>query len=205
MGLYNRFILPKVVHFTCGLKPNMLQRRKVVPQATGRVLEIGIGSGLNLPFYDVNRVQKIIGLDPSPEMTQMAEKTAKELPLDVEFIGLPGEEIPLDNNSIDTVLMTYTLCSIPDTHVALQHMLRVLKPGGRLIFCEHGAAPEQNVRWWQDHMNPLWSRLGGGCQLNREIPALIQEGGFKITDLQADYIPGWRPASYIYRGAAVAA
>jgi ubiquinone/menaquinone biosynthesis C-methylase UbiE len=104
------------------MKPNMHQRRKVVPLAHGVVLEVGIGSGLNLPFYDASRISKVIGLDPSSEMTQIAEKTASKVPFDVEFVGLPGEEIPLDNNSVDTVLMTYTLCSIPDTQAALQQM-----------------------------------------------------------------------------------
>ncbi|TNG03254.1 MAG: class I SAM-dependent methyltransferase [Gammaproteobacteria bacterium] len=203
MSFYSRHILPKVVHFTCSLKPNMRQRSKVVPQAQGVVLEIGIGSGLNLPYYDANRVSKVIGLDPSAEMTRIAEHVASSAPFDVEFVGLPGEEIPLETNSIDTVLMTYTLCSIPDTQMALQQMNRVLKPGGRLIFCEHGAAPDPNIRLWQDRLNPIWSRLGGGCQLNREIPVLLKEGGFKICDLEARYIPGWRLASFNYWGSAI--
>lgn len=204
MGFYDKYILPKVTHFACGLKPNMLQRRKVVPSANGLVLEIGIGSGLNLPFYSPGKIKKVIGLDPSLEMTALARKTAREVPFDVEFIGLPGEQIPLEDSSVDTVLMTYTLCSIPDTQAALNQMIRVLKPDGKLIFCEHGAAPDQNVRNWQDRLNPVWSRLGGGCQLNRRIPDLIEQGGFRITDMNADYIPGWRPASYNYWGFASA-
>jgi len=204
MGLYSKYILPRVVHFTCGMKPNMHQRRKVVPLAQGLVLEIGIGSGLNLPYYDAKRVKKVIGLDPSPEITRMAEKAVAAAPFDVEMIELPGEEIPLDNDSVDTVLMTYTLCSIPDAHAALRQMVRVLRPDGKLIFCEHGAAPDPNVRRWQDRLNPIWSRLGGGCQLNRAIPSLIKDGGFRIVDLQAQYIPGWRPASFNYWGTASA-
>lgn len=202
MGFYNKYVLPKVVHLTCSMKPAIHQRRKVVPLARGVVLEVGIGSGLNLPYYDDSRITKVIGLDPSSEMTQIAEKAASTVAFDVEFIGLPGEEIPLDNNSIDTVLMTYTLCSIPDAQAALQQMSRVLKQGGKLIFCEHGAAPDPGVRRWQDRMNPVWSRFGGGCQLNRAIPDLIKQGGFRIDSMQAKYIPGWRPASFNYWGEA---
>jgi len=203
MGLYSRYILPKVVHFACGLKPNMRQREKVVPRAQGRVLEIGIGSGLNLPYYDSTKVSKVWGLDPSPEMTQMARRAAASLPFEVEFIGLPSDEIPLEDRSIDTVVVTYTLCTIPDTAAALRQISRVLRPGGELIFCEHGAAPDANVRRWQDRLNPVWKRLGGGCNLNRPIPALIEAGGFRIKNLDTLYLPGWRPASFNYWGAAV--
>lgn len=204
MGFYDKHILPKVMHFTCGMKPAIHQRRKVVPLAHGVVLEVGIGSGLNLPYYDASRITNVIGLDPSSEMTHIAEKAASKVPFDVEFIGLPGEEIPLDKNSIDTVLMTYTLCSIPDTQAALQQISRVLKSEGKLIFCEHGAAPDPAVRRWQDRMNPVWSRLGGGCQLNRAIPDLIKQGGFRVESMQAKYIPGWKPASFNYWGEAIA-
>ena len=203
MGWYSKYLLPKVVHFTCGLKPNMRQREKVVPHARGRVLEVGIGSGLNFPFYDPTKVTKLWGLDPSPEMTRMAEQRARSLRFEVEFISLPGDAIPLDDNSVDTVLVTYTLCTIPDTTPALQQMRRVLRPGGELIFCEHGAAPDVSVRRWQNRLNPLWKRFGGGCHLNRPIPALIEAGGFRIKALETMYIPGWRPASFNYWGAAV--
>ena len=204
MGFYAKYILPRVVHFTCSMKPVSHQRRKVVPQAEGLVLEIGIGTGLNLPYYDARRVTKVLGLDPALEMTRIAEKAVAAVPFTVEFIGLPGEEIPLDDATVDTVLTTYTLCSIADTQAALRQMVRVLKPGGRLIFCEHGVAPDAGVRRWQDRLNPLWKRLGGGCQLNRNIPDLIQDGGFRIVDLQAQYIPGWRPGSFNYWGTATA-
>lgn len=203
MGLYSSYVLPRVIHFTCGLKPNMRQRQKVVPRAHGRVLEIGIGSGLNFPFYDSAKVTKVWGLDPAPEVTRIAQQAAHSLPFEVEFIGLPGEEIPLEDNSVDTVLVTYTLCTIPDTTPALRQMSRVLRPGGELIFCEHGTAPDANVRRWQDRLNPIWKRLGGGCNLNRPIPALIETGGFRINNLETMYIPGWRPASFNYWGTAV--
>lgn len=203
MGMYSRYILPKVIHFTCGLKPNMHQRKKVVPRARGRVLEIGIGSGLNLPYYDAAKVSKLWGLDPSPEMTRMARRAAASLPFEVEFIGLPGDEIPLEDNSVDTVVVTYTLCTIPVTTPALRQISRVLRPGGELIFCEHGAAPDASVRRWQNRLNPIWKRLGGGCNLNRQIPTIIEAGGFRIKSLDTMYIPGWRPASFNYWGIAV--
>lgn len=203
MGLYSRYILPKVVHFTCGRKPNMRQREKVVPRARGRVLEIGVGSGLNLPYYDSAKVTKVWGLDPSPEMTQMARRSAASLPFEVEFISLPGDEIPLEDNSVDTVVVTYTLCTISDTTPVLRQISRVLRPGGELIFCEHGAAPDASVRHWQDRLNPIWKRLGGGCNLNRPIPTIIEAGGFRIKSLNTMYIPGWRPASFNFWGIAV--
>jgi len=203
MGLYSRYILPKFIHYTCGLKPNMRQRAKVVPRAHGRVLEVGIGSGLNLPYYDAEKVSKVWGLDPAPELTRIAERAARSLPFEVEFIGLPGDEIPLADDSVDTVVVTYTLCTIPDTAAALRQIGRVLRPGGELIFCEHGAAPDASVRLWQDRVNPIWKRIGGGCNLNRPIPALIESAGFRIQDLDTMYIPGWRPASFNFWGSAV--
>ena len=205
MGLYSKYILPKVVHFACSLKPNMRQREKVVPLARGRVLEVGIGSGLNLPYYDATKVTRLWGLDPSLEMKRMAEEAARSMSFDVEFIGLPGEEIPLEDNTVDTVLITYTLCTIPETDPALREMARVLKPGGELIFCEHGTAPDESVRRWQDRINPIWKRLGGGCHLNRAIPDLIEQGGFRIKGMETMYVPGWRPASFNYWGTATQA
>ncbi len=203
MGFYSRYVLPKAIHCACSAKPNMRQRQKVVPQAHGRVLEVGVGSGLNFPFYDAEQVESVIGLDPSPEMRKLAHKAAAGLPFEVEFMGLRGEEIPLESDSVDTVVMTYTLCSIVETERALRQMARVLKSGGRLIFCEHGAAPDAGVHRWQNRLNPIWSCLGGGCQLNRAIPSLINEGGFKVVDIKAEYIPGWRPASFNYWGSAI--
>jgi ubiquinone/menaquinone biosynthesis C-methylase UbiE len=202
LGLYSKYILPKLVHLTCSSKPIMRQREKIVPVAQGRVLEVGIGSGLNLPYYDVGKVTKLWGLDPSPEMRTMAENAARSVPFSVELIELLGEEIPLEDDSVDTVLITYTLCTIPDVEPALRGMARVLRPGGSLLFCEHGAAPEDSVRRWQDRINPIWRRLGGGCNLNRAIPDLIERGGFRITGMETMYIPGWRPASFNYWGTA---
>ena len=203
MGLYEKYILPKITEFLCSGKPIMYQRKKVVPLAKGRVLEIGIGSGLNLQFYDSSKVEYIWGLDISAQMRKMAEKRAKSIQFKVEFIGQSGNEIPLESNSVDTVLVTYTLCTIPDVGQALSEMSRVLMPGGELIFCEHGLAPDKDVRRWQNLMNPIWKRMGGGCNLNRPIPNLIEQGGFKINNIETMYIPGWKPASFNYWGSAV--
>jgi ubiquinone/menaquinone biosynthesis C-methylase UbiE len=202
MGLYEKYILPRATHFACSSNPATRQRQKVVPLAEGRVLEIGIGTGLNLPHYDATRVTKLWGLDPSPEMQKLTRKAAESVPLDVELIGTPGDEIPLETDSVDTVVITYTLCTIPETEPALRQMARVLRPGGTLIFCEHGEAPDERVRRWQGRMNPLWKRFGGGCHLNRPIPELIEEGGFRIEKMDTMYIPGWRPASFNYWGTA---
>ena len=203
MGLYEQHVLPRIVHFACGLKPAMRQREKVVPRARGRVLELGIGSGLNLPFYDPAKVSKVWGLDPAPEMTRIAERAVRSLAFEVEFIGLSAAEIPLEDDSVDTVVVTYTLCTIPETTPALRQASRVLRPGGELIFCEHGAAPDASVRRWQDRVNPAWKRLGGGCNLNRAVPAMLEAGGFRITNLETLYLPGWRIASFNYWGTAV--
>jgi len=204
VGLYARYVLPRVVHFACSARPTMRQREKVVPSARGRVLEVGIGSGLNLPFYDAGEVERVIGLDPSPEMSRMADEAASRVPFDVELLIAGGEEIPLDSRSLDTVVTTYTLCTIPQCVPALREMARVLKRGGRLLFCEHGVAPDDDVRRWQARINPLWRRVGGGCRLDRDIPALLVEGGFKIESLKSMYVPGWRPASFNYWGSATA-
>ena len=202
MGLYSKYVLPKVVHFACGLKPSMRQREKVVPLARGRVLEIGVGTGLNLGFYDSSRVAKLWGLDPAPEMLRAAEKAARSVSFEVEFIAQGAEDIPLEDRTVDAIVMTYTLCTIPETEPALREMARVLRLDGELIFCEHGAAPDPGVRRWQDVINPIWKRLGGGCHLNRPIPEIIAQGGFDITGMDTMYIPGWRPASFNYWGVA---
>ena len=201
MGLYAKRVLPWVTHLACASKPTMRQRGKVIPLARGRVLEVGIGSGLNLPFYDRQLVTKLWGLDPAP-LASKVWSAAERSGLDFELIGLPGDEIPLENASVDTVVVTYTLCTIPETAAALRQMARVLRPGGELLFCEHGGAPDAAVRRWQDRLNPVWKRLAGGCQLNRPIPDLIERGGFRISRLETMYLPGWRPITFNFWGAA---
>ncbi len=189
MGFYDRHILPKVLNWSCGMNPVRMQRQKVVPLAAGRVLEIGIGSGLNLPYYDPEKIERVIGLDPAEEMLTYAKRKSESVPFTVEYLALQGESIPLEPESVDTVLVTYTLCTIPNVIAALEGMRQVLKQSGRLIFCEHGKAPDEAVRRWQDRLNPLWGRLGGGCNLNRDIPSLIETAGFRIDNLETMYLP----------------
>ncbi len=205
MGLYDRYVLPRVINCVCGLKPMARQREKVVPLARGQVLEIGLGSGLNLPFYDRSQVTGVIGIDPSAGMNRLAERAIRETDLSVELIPASAEDIPLEENSVDTVLVTYTLCTIPDADSALKQMHRVLKPDGQLIFCEHGAAPDASVRRWQDRLDRVWGVISGGCHLNRVIPDLIEAAGFRIRDVDTMYLPGWKPASFNYWGTAVTA
>ena len=199
---YERHVLPYVIDIACGMKPVRQQREKIVPLARGRVLEIGIGTGLNLKHYDKAKVEKIVGLDPALEMHRLAQKRMKRAGLTVELVGLSAERIPFEDASFDTVLVTYTLCSIPDPVAALKEMRRMLKPGAKLIFCEHGRAPDESVRRWQDRLTPLWSKLGGGCHLNRDIPRLLKEAGLRSADMQTMYLPGPRPLTYNYWGTA---
>lgn len=202
MSWYEDKILPRLTNFSCSAKPIRKQREKVVPLATGDVLEIGIGSGLNLPYYNTQNVGKIWGLEPSEGMRRLAAKNLDGMNLDLEFIDLSGEEIPLEPESVDTVLVTYTLCTIPDAMRALEGMRRVLKPSGRLLFCEHGIAPDEDVRRWQDRLNGGWRKIAGGCNMNRDIPEMIAACGFNIVDDQRMYIPGWKILSYNYWGSA---
>jgi ubiquinone/menaquinone biosynthesis C-methylase UbiE len=203
-GWYDRHILPYLIDLACGIRPVRRQRQKVVPLARGRVLEIGIGTGLNLPYYDRARIDKIVGLDPGVQMHRLARKRLQRHPLPVELVALSAERIPFPDASFDTVLVTYSLCTIPDPVAALAEMRRVLAPGGRLVFCEHGAAPDAAVRRWQDRLTPAWSKLAGGCHLNRDIPGLLRQAAFRCDDLQTMYLPGPRPLTYNYWGTAVA-
>ena len=189
MGFYENRILPYLIDMGCGSPPIAKQREKVVPQAEGRVLEVGMGSGLNLSFYDPERVEFVWGLEPSAGMRRKAQDRLAQAPFEVKWLDLPGEEIPLEDDSADTVLLTYTLCTIPDFRTALAQMRRVLKPGGRLLFSEHGAAPDVDVRKWQDRINPIWKMVAGGCNINREIPHALEEAGFEIQQLDTMYLP----------------
>ena len=202
MTWYDDQLLPHLINVACSTKPTRKQREKIVPLAEGEVLEIGMGSGLNLPYYDTGKVKKIWGLEPSAGMRKLARKKHASDQPDLEFIDLPGEEIPLESASVDTVLVTYALCTIPDPVQALEGMRRVLKPAGRLLFCEHGRAPDENVRRWQERLNPVWKRLAGGCNMHRDIPQLIRSTGFKIETEERMYIPGARVLSYNYWGSA---
>ena len=202
MSFYDDRVLPHLIDLVCSTKPTRKQREKIVHLAEGDVLEIGFGSGLNLPYYDRTTVRKIFGLEPSEGMRRKAQPNVDASGLDVEFIDLPGEEIPLESQSVDTVLVTFTLCSIDDAVAALEGMRRVLKPGGKLLYCEHGASPDDRVRRWQERLNPGWKRVSGGCNMNRDVPGLLESSGFRITTDERMYIPGPKVLSYNYWGAA---
>ena len=201
---YERHLLPYLLDLACGSGPIGKQRQKVIPQAQGRVLEVGIGTGLNLPFYDKARVRSIVGVDPALRMHRLALRRVQASGLAVRLVGLSAETLAADDASFDTVVCTYTLCTIPDPVSALREMRRVLVPGGKLLFSEHGRAPDADVRGWQARLQPYWSRVSGGCRLDRDIPALLAQAGFE-TAVQSRYIPGLRFLSYHYWGEAVAA
>ena len=202
MSFYEDRVLPHLIDLACSTKPARKQREKIVHLAEGDVLEIGFGSGLNLPYFDSDKVRKIFGLEPSEGMRRKAQPNVEASRLDVELIDLPGEEIPLESNSVDTVLVTFTLCSIDDAAAVLEGMRRVLKPRGKLLYCEHGAAPDDRVRRWQDRLNPAWKRVSGGCNMNLDIPRLIECTGFRVTSDERMYIPGPKILSYNYWGTA---
>ena len=202
MGFYDDKILPHLINCACGSAPVSKQRSKIVPLAEGRVLEVGMGSGHNLSFYDPDKVEFIWGLEPSEGMRSKAAKNVSRSKIEVRWLDLPGEEIPLEDDSVDSVLLTYTLCTIPDWQKALEQMRRVLKPGGKLLFSEHGQAPDESVRRWQDRINPFWGKISGGCNLNRPIPSLIEKGGFEILEVESDYLSWPKFASFNYWGSA---
>jgi ubiquinone/menaquinone biosynthesis C-methylase UbiE len=201
MGFYQNQIVPLLINLAMRRQDLTAYRSRVVPSADGRVLEIGIGSGLNLPFYSRN-VKDLIGLDPSPKLLSMVPQNLPPDTLSPELIEGSAEAIPLENRSIDTVVTTWTLCSIPDAALAVREMRRVLRPTGRLVFIEHGRAAEPNVRWWQDHLTPAWKRIGGGCHLNRPIQRLIEDGGFQFDRLETGYMRGPKPLTFMYEGSA---
>ena len=201
---YERTVLPYLLDFTCGMKPIRKQRMKVIPQATGRVLEIGIGTGLNLPFYDRARIKSIVGVDPGLQMHKLALKRSVAAGLKIELVGISAEKLPVADASFETVVSTYTLCTIPDPIAALKELRRALVPGGKLLFSEHGRSPDANVLKWQNRLQPYWMKVAGGCRLNRDIPALLEESGFR-PEVQSRYIPGPKILSYHYWGEAVAA
>ena len=202
MNLYNKYILPKAINWACDQSPSRKQREKIIPLASGNVLEIGIGSGLNLPFY-TSKVKMLTAIDPSKELWKRTKFNTEKLPFSFEFIVAEAENIPLANNNFDTIVITYTLCTIPNLEKAFSEIKRVLKPSGKLLFCEHGKAPDKFVQKYQNIVNPVWKRIGGGCNLNRNIPTIIEENGFTISKLETMYLPGWKPASYNYWGIAV--
>ena len=200
VGVYAKYVLPRFIDLSMRNRETARVRGDWVPNARGIVLEIGIGSGLNLPFYS-EQVSRIYGVEPSPELEKLARKRSVDKTMQVEFFSQSAEQsIPVPDQSVDTVVITWTLCSIADPTRALQQMKRTLKPSGRLIFVEHGRAPDSGVAAWQDRLTPIWKRIGGGCHLNRKIDDLLLNAGFTIDELRTTYLPGPRPMTYTYQG-----
>lgn len=206
MGIYDRYILPRIIELGCGMEVMQAQRQRIVPRARGRVLEVGIGPGHNLAFYDPALVEHVTGIDPSEPLLVRARERSAAVGFPVDLLAQGGEDILLPDGSIDTVLVTFTLCTIPDVEQSLVQMRRVMKPEGSLIFCEHGRSPDAGVHRWQDRVNPLWKKLFGGCHLNRDMPVLIRNAGFSMEFLESDYLEDTpRIAGYRYLGIARAA
>ena len=202
MGFYAKHVLPHIIDIAMKNPAATRLRAEWIPKASGDVLEVGIGSGLNLPFY-TDRVTRVYGLDPSPELLHLAEERAMQQPLRVEFMSQPAESpIPLPRGSIDTAVVTWTLCSVADPRLALNEIRRILKPDGLLVFIEHGSAPESRVQQWQHWITPVWKRLAGGCHLNRQVNTILEEAGYDLVDSETGYLPGPRPVTFTYRGIA---
>ena len=200
---YENYVLPKLLDTCCSTKPINYQREKIVPNASGTVLEIGIGSGLNIPFYNISKIDKIYGLDPSIQLCKKAIKKAEEINMNIDFLFEGAEEIKLKSNSVDTVVITYTLCSIPNPMDALKEIKRVMRSDGNILFCEHGIAPDIKVSKWQNRINPIWGKLFGGCNINRDIPSIIANSGFKVQNLEQMYLPSTpKIVGYNYWGSA---
>jgi ubiquinone/menaquinone biosynthesis C-methylase UbiE len=201
MNPYRDLVLPYVFHVSMRDEAFAAYRRRIVPLAEGRVLEIGAGSGLNLPFYS-ERATDVIGLDPSPTSLAMARKAVNRMRRHAELLEGSAERIPLEDSSVDTVVSTWTLCSIPDVMLALRELRRVLRPNGRLLLIEHGCSPDERVRRWQDRLTPVWKRVCGGCRVNLPVRKIIEDGGFRIERLDAGYMRGPKVLTYTYEGSA---
>jgi len=201
VSFYADHIVPYLVHLSMQQEALAVYRKRVIGAAEGQVLEIGVGSGMNFSYYSP-RAEHVIGLDPSAKLLSMAAGAKKAPGVPIDLFKASAEEIPLDDKTIDTVVTTWTLCTIPDVKRALSEMQRVLKPAGHLLFVEHGQSPDANVRHWQDRLTPLWRCLAGGCHLNREIAQLIQAAGFQIEQIDTGYMKGPRPMTFMYQGSA---
>jgi ubiquinone/menaquinone biosynthesis C-methylase UbiE len=201
MGFYERHVLPRLINLAMQNPAARAERATLVPRARGRVLEVGVGSGLNIRFYGTE-VTALTGLDPSGELLRIARRRAARAPFPVTLVAASAEQIPFGDASFDTLVLTWTLCSIPDATSALREMRRVLRPGGALLFIEHGQAPDARVRLWQDRVTPYWRRVAGGCHLNRRIDALILASGFRLGHLETMYLRGPKIMTYFYKGEA---
>jgi SAM-dependent methyltransferase len=201
--IYDRYLLPRLTHWVCASSAVKRFRRRVVPLARGRVLEVGFGFGLNLPHYAKSQVEWIWAVEPSVPMHKLAEPRIEAAGLDVRCIEAVAEEIPLPRASADSAVLTFCLCTVKDPVAALSEVRRVLRPDGRLLFAEHGAAPDPAVRRRQDRLNGIWGQLAGGCNLNRPIVRLIEDGGFRFDEVHSDYMPrAPRVAGYVSWGVA---
>ena len=203
MGFYERYLLPKLLNLAMQAPAMTRLRSQLIPQAHGRVLELGIGSGLNLPFYDKD--VQVIGVDPSLELQVYAREIAKDQNLDVSFVAESAERLPFEDNYFDSAVITWTLCTIQDPAAALREVRRTLKPSGKLIFSEHGRSPDAAVARWQNRINPVWKKIGGGCNLNRRPDVTMTQTGFTFADLTEGYIKGPKWATYTYHGVATLA
>jgi ubiquinone/menaquinone biosynthesis C-methylase UbiE len=201
MGFYSDIILPRLCDLAMRNKQLVPFRERVIGAAEGRVLEIGVGSGMNLPFYRPP-VREVLALEPAPRLVTMARSASRATSMPVNFLEASAEAIPLHEHSVDTIVTTWTLCSIPQAATALAEMRRVLRPGGKLLFVEHGLAPDEGVRRWQDRLTPAWRRISGGCHLNRPIRSMIEGAGFRIDRVETGYIPGPKPMTFMYEGSA---
>jgi ubiquinone/menaquinone biosynthesis C-methylase UbiE len=201
MSLYERWIFPRILDLSMRSQEVTRYRKQLVPQAKGQVLEIGMGSGLNLPFYGPD-VERLYGLEPSAELRTMASRRVQKAGVGLTLLDCSAEQIRLGDRSMDTVVMTWTLCTIPDAARALAEVHRVLKPGGDLLFAEHGLARDAGVRVWQHRLTPLWTRIAGGCHLNRKIDDLISGAAFRLEELRTEYAKGPRPMTFMYVGRA---
>lgn len=201
MSFYGTWIFPRVLDLVMRQKQMTPFRERIGRAAAGRVLDLGIGSGLNLPFYGPQASQ-VLGVDPSEELLGLAGERARKAPVSIELLKGSGEALPLDDKSVDTAVVTFTLCTIPDATKAVAEIRRVLKPDGTLLFAEHGRAPDLGVARWQDWMTPIWKRIAGGCHLNRQPDLLIRSAGFAIDALEVGYLRGPRPMTYVYEGRA---
>ena len=199
---YEKHVLPRLIDAACGQPPMRALRSRYVSGASGRVLELGIGSGLNLAHYDQTQVDSVTGVDPAAELTVKAAERADKIDIPVEVLGISGESLDLDDNSFDTLVCTWTLCSIPNPYRAVDEMRRVLKPGGQLIFVEHGRSDEAHIAQWQRRIEPLWKKIGGGCHLTRRVDDLLRDGGFKIDALETGYEDGPKVAAFMLHGVA---
>jgi len=204
VNFYDRWVVPPILDLVMRQRPLRKYRREVVAEANGRVLEVGVGSGLNFPLYD-KRVEIVFGIDPSPRLLAIARQRAVGAGVRAQLLRGSASAIPLANHTIDSVVMTWTLCSIPDPLAALREMRRVLKPHGRLLFVEHGLSPETGVERWQHRLTPIWCHVAGGCHLDRKMDDLIRSAGFDMIRLRTEYADGPRPMTYMYLGCAQSA